>query len=161
MYFTKIGQDLIQVDETTLELAKVPNMNKIHLIKLNFKEPTKEKVDVILSMYPNTNRFVISGANVKFYNTVLKNTNKKYYVQNVLNKPGLISFFRKNNKVLLSIPSLTETERLFALTCAFSDILKNLEIIMLEEQDYLDNARHFKFWNGNVILYTNNYSAYL
>lgn len=148
---TEIGKDLILVGEKELnEIAN--NITKVHLIKFNFEQPTKEKIMTTIEMYPQTNRFII-GDHIKFYNGILKSTNKKYYVQNKIHQDGIFSFFRKNNKILLSVPSLKKEERTFILTHAFEDVLRNLEIIMLERGDYETSADKFKFWKGNVVLF--------
>jgi hypothetical protein len=93
------------IDEENYE--NVYEKNKIHLIEIAFKEPTLEKIDTVIERFPNTNRFIVYD-NVKFYNNAFKNL-KKYYVGN---KKGdsLISFFRKNNKVLLNMINLSYNE---------------------------------------------------
>jgi len=151
---TEIGKHLILVDEDILRGSETSD-EKIHLIKFKFSEPNKEKIEETIRRYEDTNRFII-GDSIKVYNDILRQTNKKYYVQNRVKQYGIISFFRKNNKVLLSIPSLVDEERDFVLNFAFPDILKNLEILMIEEKDYQDRVKLFKYWKGNVILYDPN-----
>ncbi|MFA5025668.1 MAG: hypothetical protein WC503_04135 [Candidatus Shapirobacteria bacterium] len=150
MRFTEIGTDLVIINEANLSNKLTDD--KIHLIKFGFEHPTEEKIRKVLDTYPETNRFVV-GNYVKEYNFILRDLGKKYYIQNVLNRPGLISFMRKNNKVFLSIPSLTPEEKSFVLSYALEDILKNLEIIMINIADFEKLSSKFKNWNGNVVLW--------
>ena len=150
MRFTEIGTDLVIINETNL-IDKITE-DKIHLIKFGFDHPTEAKIVKVLDTYPDTNRFVV-GNYVKEYNFILRDLGKKYYIQNVLNRPGLISFMRKNNKVFLSVPSLTKEERAFVLNYALEDILKNLEILMVSLGDFEKLSHKFKNWNGNVVLW--------
>ena len=161
MKLTVPGKDLIIIDESNIESSNTSLAeSKIHLIKLNFVTPTFIKVSQVLDKYPLTNRFIIED-NIKVYNDILKNTSKKYYVQNYPGQEGIISFFRKNNKVLLCIPNLAPPERQFALTIGLNDILRNLEIIMIDESNYKINLNKFKEWNGNVVLFTEEHGSYL
>jgi hypothetical protein len=148
---TEIGKDFITVEENDLD--QLPYFeHKVHLIRFKFESPTEEKILKVLNHFDNTNRFVV-GDNVRFYNGILKKTSKKYYIQNPVDTPGIISFFRKNNKVLLSIYSLVKEEREFVLKCALDDVLNHLEVIMIERTDYIDNIDKFKNWRGNVVLF--------
>lgn len=150
MRFTEIGSDLVIINESNLDNKLTDD--KIHLIKFAFEYPTEEKIRKVLDTYVDTNRFVV-GNYVKEYNFILRDLGKKYYIQNTLNRPGLISFMRKNNKVLLSVPSLTKEERAFVMDYALEDILKNLEIIMINITDFEKLSSKFKNWNGNVVLW--------
>lgn len=150
MRFTEIGSDLVIINEANLSNKLTDD--KIHLIKFGFEHPTEEKIRKVLTTYPDTNRFVV-GNHVKEYNFILRDLGKKYYIQNTLNRPGLVSFMRKNNKVLLSIPSLTKEEQSFVLSYALEDILKNLEIILINITDFENLSPKFKNWNGNVVLW--------
>lgn len=153
MKLTEIGRDLIVITEADLGPECISETdNKIHLIKFAFESPTAEKVLTIIGKFPSTNRFIISD-HIKIYNDILKTTAKKYYIQNRVNQDGLISFFRKNNKVFLSIPSLLYEDASFVLGHALDDILKNLEIIMIEQEDYERNIDSFRYWKGNVVLF--------
>jgi hypothetical protein len=152
MRITEINRDLIVIDENSLNDIHENKDSKVHLIKFKFDKPTKEKILNVLDKFPDTNRFIVSD-NIKIYNDILKTTSKKYYIQNNRNQNGLISFFRKNNKVLLAIPSLGTKEKEFILNCAFDDVLRNLEIIMIEESDYKRKIDDFKYWKGNCIIF--------
>jgi hypothetical protein len=148
---TEIGKDFITVKEADLD--QLPYFeHKVHLIRFKFESPTEEKILKVLNHFDNTNRFVV-GDNVRLYNGVLKKTSKKYYIQNPVDTPGIISFFRKNNKVLLSTYSLIKEEKEFVLKHALDDVLINLEVIMIERTDYMDNIDKFKNWRGNVVLF--------
>lgn len=140
------GKDWLIVDENNLEQLK--QENKVHLIKLNFDEPTTSKVNRVLDKFNYTNRFFIED-NIKFYNNILKN-NKKYYVEN---KPeqGLISFFKKNNKVLLNLNNLSNEEKIFVEE-NIEDILKNVEVLRMNRVDLKDLEENLKSWNGNVLI---------
>jgi hypothetical protein len=122
------------VDEVNLQQLK--EGEKIHLIKLAFEEPTTDKVEQVLDRFPSTNRFIISD-NIKFYNDVLR-SRKKYYVENG-NGIGLISFFKKNNKVLLNLQNLTSEERSFVKN-NIRDVLRNLEAIYIGSRNSIDDA---------------------
>lgn len=151
MRITEIGKDLIVITETDLE--HLPEYtHKVHLVKFKFEDPSETKIHKVLSHFDSTNRFIV-GDNIKLYNEVLKRTSKKYYVQNKVDQVGIISFFRKNNKVLLSVPSLSPEERTFVLAVALGDILRNLEVIMIERSDYMTHIDQFKNWKGNVVLF--------
>jgi|WetSurMetagenome_2_1015567.scaffolds.fasta_scaffold02911_4 hypothetical protein len=155
MRMTEIGRDLIVVTEDDLgpgAFQANTNESKIHLIKFKFKEPSKSKILTIMDKFPTTKRFIVSD-NIKSYNEILKTTNCKYYIQNRLNSSGIVSFFRKNNKVFLSIPSLLSEEKDFVLNYALDDVLRNLEIIMIEQKDYEKHIDAFFNWKGNVVLF--------
>jgi hypothetical protein len=98
---------------------------------LNFDKPTFDKVNRVLEKFNYTNRFIIED-NIKFYNDILKN-NKKYYVENN-SEQGLISFFKKNNKVLLNFNTLTSEERIFVKN-NIEDVLKNVEVLRMDRSD--------------------------
>lgn len=121
------------IDEGNLDNVREEN-DKVHLIYLNFDEPTDSKVRTVLNKFPSTNRFIVSD-NIKFYNNILKN-NKKFYVENQPDV-GLLSFFKKNNKVLLNMNNLSQQEREFVKT-NIKDVLKNTEVIYLPDQNELD-----------------------
>lgn len=132
MVITEIGRDIISLNEDNY-LEKIKH--KIHIINLKFKSPNRDKMDVVLENFNKTNRFIISD-NIKFYNNYLRNTNKKYYVLNNVND-GLITFFKKNNKVILNTFNLTDAERIFLYNNDFLiDVLCNLEVIITDLDSY-------------------------
>jgi hypothetical protein len=99
MKITRIGKDYITINEQNVPTTDERRNDKIHLIKLNFEEPTKEKILFVVDTFQKTNRYVISN-NIRVYNDVLKHTGKKYYIENRTGV-NLISYLRKNNKILL------------------------------------------------------------
>jgi len=148
---TKIGSDYIMINEDNSMDEKLLSLPRVHLIKFDFHEPTKVKVDSVMSTYNKTNRFVISR-DVKIYNDILKTTGKKFYVENRYGA-SLISFFRKNNKVLLNIDNLQDFETKFVLHPAvLPDVLKNVEVIQISNRDFEKCNHLFDGWSGNVIL---------
>lgn len=148
MKIAQPGSDYCVLYENNLE--HFSSVNKIHLIKLAFKNPTDELIDRVFELYPYTNRFFVSD-NIRFYNGFLKNTNKKYYVENTKGT-GLVSFFRKNNKCILNFENLLQAEKDFIFDYAFEDVLYNLEVIMLTEKDLRKKEDILKHWSGNVLL---------
>ena len=157
MKVTRIGSDFISIDEDNLDDEKLLSIPRVHIIKLNFLKPTKQKVERVLDLYYMTNRFVIED-NIKIYNYILRSTNKKYYIENT---PGarLISFFRKNNKVLVNFNNLNLFERQFLLSeVCFEDVLKNTEVIMLDKSSYDEKKEVLKGWSGNVIISTGGFT---
>jgi len=62
MKLTQIGTDIITVDESNY---KEWCSKKIHIIKLAFKDPTKDKIYKVFDNYNKTNRFIIDD-NVRF-----------------------------------------------------------------------------------------------
>lgn len=148
MKLTIYGKDWFIIDENNLDQLN-ENGEKIHLIKLNFDYPTTDKVNQVLDKFPSTNRYIIDD-DIKFYNDVLKRI-KKYYV---MNKPGsgLITHFKKNNKVLLNYHNLNNTEQNFVKE-NLNDVLKNLEVMYLN-RDLLEQewAQELRYWNGNILV---------
>jgi len=149
MKLTQKGTDYIEINEESLDDDIILKIPKIHLIKLNFREPTKEKIEDAIQLFYNTNRFVIAN-NTKIYNDTFKNTIKKYYVENQPDQK-LVSFFRKNNKVLLNFSNVNEIEFKF-LIYSLLDVLKNVEVVQMPKKVYLQNIQYFENWNGNVII---------
>ena len=94
---------------------------------------------------------------VKFYNSHLKYVGKKYYVQN-LSGDNFISFVRKNNKILADLTRMTNAESRFILENYLEDLLRNTEIIIIDENDLSTYSSLLKNWPGNVIIRDPNYS---
>jgi len=152
--FTNIGTDYISVNENDLKNNEILNQKKIHLIKLNLKSQTKESITAAVSLFPNTNRFVVpSNANIKIFNDAFKAIGKKFYIENEKGSK-LISFFKKNNKVLLNVDNLAPHEKEFVMNkSTISDIMWNCEVIQMSKKDYTPPiAEQFSNWNGNLIL---------
>lgn len=143
-----VGSDFIELNEDNI--YDFVDKEKVHLIKLNFREPTEELILDVINKYPNTNRYVISN-NIKLYNDVLKNTTKKYYIENTENTK-IITFFRKNNKILFNFNNVNKKVREFLLDNFLFDILKNVEVIMIDKNSYKLKESIFQNWSGNVIL---------
>jgi len=153
MIRTIIGKDYIEIDEKNWDSEEFRSIKKIHLIKMNFIEPTVDKINRILKKYPNTNRFVVDN-NIRLYNDVLKKTIKKYYVENNVNDNNILSFFRKNNKILFNFNNLSDLKKRFFLdNFIFYDILHNVEVVRMAEEDFDEKYDIIKNWNGNVIVY--------
>ena len=151
MRITKIGTDFISVNEDNYNDPKFQNIKRIHLIKLDFDTPTKNLVDKVISLYPDTNRFVIEN-DIREYNFILKRTSKKYYVMNKIGV-GIISFFRKNNKVLLNFNNLSREERdFFLMEGIFEDILRNTEVIAINKKAHDLKMEVLDKWKGNCII---------
>jgi len=150
MKFTRLGTDYISITEDNINDTNLLKIPRVHLIKLSFFQPTEEKIQRTLALYPKTNRYVVED-NIRIYNNTLKRTNKKYYVMN-LPGVGFISFFRKNNKVLLNIENLNMFEKQFVLSICLEDVLRNVEVVQLDKEDFEENQDLFQKWNGNVIL---------
>ena len=154
MKITKIGTDYISINEDTIHYEEYLNISKVHLIKLAFDVPTKTKIEQVLSLFPRTNRYVIQD-NIREYNFILRRTSKKYYVENY-SSVGIISFFRKNNKVLLNFHKLSQNERDFIVNECFGDVLRNLEVIHINKHIYELKEDILMKWNGNVVISENN-----
>lgn len=151
MIITRPGQDIISVEENVIETCLPDTSKKIHIIRLDFEDPTEEKMDVVMNNYPLTNRFVIKD-NIKFYNWFFKTKNKKYYVENPYNV-GIFSFFKKNNKILLNFHRIRYDVKKFLIKDhVFRDILRNLEIIEIDDEIFEDKQQMLSEWNGNVIV---------
>jgi len=149
MRLTRVGTDYIEINERTIqEFLSIP---RVHLIKFCFDDPDEAKVKTVLRLYPKTNRFVIDD-NVKTYNYILRNTSKKYYVENKKDVP-LITFFRKNNKVLVNFENLRDDEYGFMLSdSVFSDVLRNTEVVKINNDEFELKKDQLEPWSGNVII---------
>lgn len=150
MKITKMGSDFVRINEANIADPKLLSIPRIHIIKLDFKEPTMDKVEYVLKTYNSVNRFVIDR-HIKFYNDILRGTNKKYYVSNV-EDDQLITFFKRNNKVLLDTTRLGPLEKAFVFSVALQDVLNNTEVIIVSEKHYKENPGPYNKWSGNLIL---------
>jgi hypothetical protein len=150
MKLTQMGSDYVRINEANLADESLLSISRIHIIKLDFREPTLEKVNYVLNTFRSTNRFVVDNE-IKFYNSVLRSTNKKYYVANV-EGDTLITFFKRNNKVLLDTTKLNPLEKAFVFSVALTDVLQNTEVVIAEQKFYRDNPEPFNKWSGNLIL---------
>ncbi len=151
MKLTKIGVDYVTINEDFLKNEDSSKYQKIHIINLEFSSPTKEKVEAVLNLFNKTNRYVISN-NIRFYNDILKYTTKKYYVMNNVGNT-LITFLRKNNKVLLNVSNLSAVEiNMIMQKSIMEDVLRNIEVIMLKRKIYNVIDDILENWNGNVII---------
>lgn len=149
------GTDVVVLKDNTIDAYK--DYKKIHIIKLAFDYPTESKLEQVLDTYPQTNRFVVDS-NVKYYNAFLKNTTKKYYVQNKRNS-NIISFLKKNNKILFDFTMLSNQEYIFfTMESIFLDLIKNVEVILINPK-FLDTlvANVLNDWLGNIILFNESY----
>jgi len=154
MRITKVGTDYISLNEDNLSSEQFQNIVRVHLIKLDFKNPTRILIDRVLHLFPKTNRFVIED-NIREYNSILKRTSKKYYVMNKI-CVDIISFFRKNNKILLNFNNLSEEEKTFFLMDGiFDDVLKNTEVIAINKKMHDMKMEVLDKWKGNVIIAEN------
>ena len=160
MRITKIGTDYIKINEENYTSSKFQKIPRVHLIKFDFLAPNPRIVNHVLRIFPRTNRFVVED-NIKDYNAILRRTSKKYYVMNQLAEidhfnSGVISFFRKNNKVLLNFLNLAEEEQnFFMMHGIFEDVLKNTEVIAINKQMYDEKMQVLDSWKGNVIIIEN------
>jgi hypothetical protein len=72
-----------------------------------------------------------------------------------MNKKGsdIISFFRKNNKILLNLLNLSKEERdFFLMEGIFEDVLKNIEVIAMNKKIYDEKLEVLDKWKGNCII---------
>lgn len=151
MKFTIPGKDVIKVNEKDFKSNTIiKSKEKIHLIKFDFDDPTNDKIEWVLDSYDDTNRFIVHN-NIKVYNSYLKKTNKKYYIENN-ETDQLISFFKKNNKVLLNFLKLHKHVIDFIAEFCFEDVLYNTEVIYIDEIIYNHKKDIIDAWKGNVII---------
>jgi len=152
--FTVPGKDIIKVTDTDF-INDTPDIsNKVHIIRLSFDTPNDDKMEWVINKFYQTNRFIVDNSDIKYYNYYLKRTNLKYYVINTVNiESKLISFYKRNNKVLLDITVLSQSERLFVLHSALVDVLQNTEVIIISESDYLTVKNVIDKWRGNFFIY--------
>lgn len=151
MKITVINADFVNVDEKNIASLSEKAEEKIHLIKFGFAEPTRDKILNVVNTFSKTNRFVISN-NIKLYNDVLKTTGKKYYIENEKGA-NLISYLRKNNKILVNFNNLRKIEADLLLDeSVLMDLLRNVEVIQISKSVYEKNIDIFRMWDGNIIL---------
>jgi len=145
------GVDVIRITEDNLNTYTLTTQ-KIHLIRLDFESPDVPKMETVIRLFKKTNRFIIDTSNIKFYNYYFKQTNLKYYVINTTKYyAGIVSFFKRNNKILLDIPTLNPIEKSFVLNSLY-DILSNTEVVIIDRVDYDKCIDIFDPWRGNVII---------
>lgn len=151
MRITKLNSDYISLNEKNFSDNRFQNIQRVHLIKLDFQEPTRILIDRVLNLFPKTNRFVIED-NIRDYNFILKRTSKKYYVMNKIGA-DIISFFRKNNKILLNFNNLSlEEKNFFLMEDVFEDVLKNTEVVAISKNMHDLKMEVLDKWKGNVII---------
>jgi hypothetical protein len=150
MKITEMGSDYVCINELNMADPRLQAIQRIHLIKLDFKDPSREKVEYVMKTFRLTNRFVIDK-DIKFYNDILRNTNKKYYISNT-EGDKLVTFFKRNNKVLLDTTKLSILEKAFVFSVALEDILFNTEVIIVGHKHYKENPAPYNNWSGNLIL---------
>jgi hypothetical protein len=153
---TKPGSDIIVITDQDYN-KDIRIEEKVHLIRLAFDIPTIEKMNWVIDTFYKTHRFIIDSEHIRFYNGFFKRTNKKYYVINDDSTNGLISFFKKNNKVLLDITALNEFDKMYVLNVAFNDILKNTEVIIISKDDYTERLEQLNMYNGNCVIADEDY----
>lgn len=149
MKIAKLGTDYIVLDESNYQQESP--QNKVHIIKLNFVNPSSDVIDDVLKKFQSTNRYVISD-NIRFYNNILKNTSKKYYVENnQYDSNHIITFLRRNNKILLNFNNLNSSVKSFLFE-NLQDVLNNVEVCRSYSEEYLKHKEIFDKWSGNLIL---------
>ena len=149
MRTTEIGTDYVKIDEDNMD--SFLGIERVHIIELLFFKPTERKIKQVLELYPKTNRYVISNE-IRTYNYILKETSKKYYVMNIPGAP-IITFFKKNNKVLVNFLNLSVYERQFLLVDdVFGDVLRNTEVIIIDQGIFEEKKTFLDTWSGNVII---------
>jgi len=148
---TRSGSDYIEIDEDNIYDELLLSIPRVHLIKFCFKNPDERKIKNVLKLYQKTNRYVIED-DIRIYNYILRGTNKKYYIENPVGVK-IITFFRKNNKVLVNFDNLISIERDFLLSDAcFEDVLKNTEVIKIDQEIFEMKESILEDWSGNVII---------
>jgi len=151
MKITEVGKDYVILNcLKDIEKFKDRINDKIHLIELDFKDPTESILKQVINNFPKTRRFIISNF-IKFYNIQFKKyLDKKFYVRN-LEGDNLLIFFKRNNKILLDLVALTELERMLV----FNDlalVLDYIEVINIDKKNFDKHYKILKRWNGNVII---------
>jgi len=148
---TKIGSDYIEINEENIYDDLLLSIPRVHILKFCFENPDEVKINNVLKLYQKTNRYVIED-NIRIYNYILRSTNKKYYIENSVGIK-IITFFRKNNKVLINFNNLNNIEREFLLSdVCFEDVLKNTEVIKIDQEIFEIKKSILEDWSGNVII---------
>lgn len=151
------GRDIIVVSEENLTSGEDYNY-KVHLVRLKFNNPTDDKMEWVMQTFRKTNRYVIDINHIRYYNYYLKRTNLKYYIINTADTwRGLISFFKRNNKVLLDFTQLSMFEKQFVLNVSLQDVISNAEVLLMDKEDYTNHLDIFNQWKGDIILRDENY----
>ena len=151
MIVTSVGTDYIEINEENMYDKSLQKIPRVHLIKLSFDDPTERKVKKVMEIFPKTNRFVIEK-DVKVYNFILRGTNKKYYVSNVVGT-DMVSFFRKNNKILVNFNYFDENDKYYFLSDnVFVDLLRNVEVINIDKDIFNMKCDALEKWSGNTII---------
>lgn len=151
MKLTQIGSDYIKINEDNMYDERLLSIPRVHLIKLDFFNPNEEKIRKVIKNFPKTNRYVIEN-DIRTYNFILRGTSKKYYVSN-REGADIISFFRKNNKVLVNFYKLNQFEKVFLLSDkVFEDVLRNAEVIQIGKDIFDEKMEVLENWRGNVIV---------
>lgn len=151
MIVTSVGSDYIELNESNLYDKELQEIPRVHLIKLSFDDPTERKVKKVLELFPKTNRFVIEN-DIKIYNFILRGTSKKYYVSNVQNT-DMVSFFRKNNKILVNFNYFDLFDyKYYLIDSVFEDLLRNVEVIDISRDIFDEKTEILENWRGNVII---------
>lgn len=153
MKLTVLGKDYIILNEFDLKNSDLSEKEKIHLIKINIKNPELKTLEGITYLFPNTNRYVISSSsNIKVYNEFFKKIYKKYYVENDTNA-HLVSFLRKNNKILFNYCNLNSHDKEFVNSPEIlTDLLWNCEVFYSSKSFFEMRKSVFQKWPGNLIL---------
>jgi len=152
MKITQKGTDYITINDENINDNSLKTISRVHLIGLNFNDPTSDKIQKVMDIWDKTNRFVVYN-NIKIYNNLLKETAKKYYIGNNQGDK-LISFMRRNNKVLLNFLNLNsfDFQYLFSSSEVLIDVLRNVEVVEVAKTHYNIFKEHFENWSGNVII---------
>jgi len=151
MIVTSVGTDYIELNESNLYDKDLQRIPRVHLIKLSFDDPTERKVKKVLELFPKTNRFVIEN-DIKIYNFILRGTSKKYYVSNIQGT-DMVSFFRKNNKILVNFNYFDLFDyKYYLIDSVFEDLLRNVEVIDVNRDIFDEKISILENWRGNVII---------
>lgn len=154
MIITSVGTDYIEINEKNLYNKELLSIPRVHLIKLSFEDPTERKVKKTMELFYKTNRFVIEK-DIKIYNFILRGTNKKYYVSNV-KETNMITFFRKNNKILVNFNYFNmDDKKYFLIDNVFEDLLRNVEVININNEILEEKESILENWHGNAIISKN------
>ena len=150
MRLTTVGKDYVVINESNLEEEAKKYSKKVHLIELEYTEPTEKLLKQVVELFPETRRFVISNF-IRFYNLQFKKfRDKKFYVKNLMGD-NIIVFLKKNNKVLLDFTVLKPIEKELILD-DLRLILEYVEVIKISESDFQNHEKTLKFWKGNIII---------